>query len=168
MVVCLFNSYGCVHKSALVLLQGGALYQHKHDYWEFTAEVCHRESSQDSCCAPQEWNTESDAGRLQSFFFLLTLTYNNIGWWWRGYCSRVRPLWVQWSTGPIWSMACYCKWKYTYSFFTVWLLHMLQNLDGGGSSVSVSNGKVISKPTCIDIHVICERAVSSIACMKQP
>lgn len=47
------------------------------------------------------------------------------------------------------------------------LLLLLQNLDGGGSSVSVFRGHVISKPTCIDIHVICERSVSSIACMKE-
>lgn len=41
----------------------------------------------------------------------------------------------------------------------------LQNLDGGGSSVSVENGKVISRPTCGDDSFICEREVSSIACI---
>lgn len=39
------------------------------------------------------------------------------------------------------------------------------NLDGGGSSVSVFRGKVISKPTCLDIPVTCERAVTSITCI---
>lgn len=41
------------------------------------------------------------------------------------------------------------------------------NLDGGGSSVSVLNGKVISRPTCVDTPVpVCERAVTSITCIK--
>ena len=31
--------------------------------------------------------------------------------------------------------------------------------------MSVYNGDVVSKPTCIDISIICERSVSSIACM---
>jgi len=39
------------------------------------------------------------------------------------------------------------------------------NLDGGGSSVSVFNSTVISSPTCLDTSHICERNVSSIACI---
>lgn len=40
------------------------------------------------------------------------------------------------------------------------------NIDGGGSSVSVSEGKVISVPTCNDTPEVCERAVASIACVR--
>lgn len=40
------------------------------------------------------------------------------------------------------------------------------NLDGGGSAVTVSKGEVISKPTCDDTPVICERRVTSIICFK--
>jgi len=40
------------------------------------------------------------------------------------------------------------------------------NIDGGGSSVSVYKGKVISEPTCQDTPVICERAVASITCVR--
>ena len=42
-----------------------------------------------------------------------------------------------------------------------------QNLDGGGSSVSVYNGEVISRPTCMDTPFVCERAVTSITCVSQ-
>ena len=47
-------------------------------------------------------------------------------------------------------------------------LHFLvfQNLDGGGSSVSVYKGIVISKPTCFDTAFICERRVTTITCMQ--
>ena len=45
-------------------------------------------------------------------------------------------------------------------------LSLSQNLDGGGSSVSVYKGKVISKPTCLDIHFICQRPVTSITCIS--
>jgi N-acetylglucosamine-1-phosphodiester alpha-N-acetylglucosaminidase len=41
------------------------------------------------------------------------------------------------------------------------------NIDGGGSSVSVKNGKVISAPTCKDTPEICERAVANIACVRR-
>lgn len=41
------------------------------------------------------------------------------------------------------------------------------NVDGGGSSVSVSNGKVISYPTCNDTSEKCERSDASIACVKK-
>lgn len=41
------------------------------------------------------------------------------------------------------------------------------NIDGGGSSVSVKNGKVISAPTCNDTPEICERAVANIACVRR-
>ena len=41
------------------------------------------------------------------------------------------------------------------------------NLDGGGSSVSVHDGEVISQPTCKDTPEICERAVASIACVRR-
>lgn len=40
------------------------------------------------------------------------------------------------------------------------------NIDGGGSSVSVQYGTVISQPTCKDTAEICERAVASIACVR--
>jgi len=41
------------------------------------------------------------------------------------------------------------------------------NLDGGGSSVSVYNGKVISRPTCVDLpEPVCERPVTSITCVR--
>jgi exopolysaccharide biosynthesis protein len=40
-------------------------------------------------------------------------------------------------------------------------------LDGGGSSVSYYDGRVISSPTCTDtITRICERNVTSITCAK--
>ena len=41
------------------------------------------------------------------------------------------------------------------------------NLDGGGSSVSVLNGEVISRPTCVDTSKVCERDVTSITCVRQ-
>jgi hypothetical protein len=44
-------------------------------------------------------------------------------------------------------------------------IHSLINLDGGGSSVSVYDGQVISAPTCDDTGTICERAVASITCV---
>lgn len=44
-------------------------------------------------------------------------------------------------------------------------LQQAVNLDGGGSSVSAYQGRVISRPTCIDNSLVCEREVSSIACM---
>ena len=47
-----------------------------------------------------------------------------------------------------------------------WSLSLSQNLDGGGSSVSVYKGKVISKPTCLDTHFICQRPVTSITCIS--
>lgn len=40
------------------------------------------------------------------------------------------------------------------------------NIDGGGSSVSVLNGKYIDAPTCNDTPVTCERAVASITCVR--
>ena len=40
-----------------------------------------------------------------------------------------------------------------------------QNLDGGGSSVSVYRGQVVSRPTCTDTAIICERPVTSITCL---
>jgi exopolysaccharide biosynthesis protein len=40
------------------------------------------------------------------------------------------------------------------------------NIDGGGSSVSVEEGKIISQPTCNDTPEICERAVANIACVR--
>lgn len=47
-------------------------------------------------------------------------------------------------------------------------LYQAVNLDGGGSSVSWFRGGVISKPTCDDTgRRICERAVTSIMCVKQ-
>lgn len=41
------------------------------------------------------------------------------------------------------------------------------NIDGGGSSDAVLNGKVWSRPTCQDTpEPVCERAVTSITCIK--
>lgn len=40
------------------------------------------------------------------------------------------------------------------------------NIDGGGSSVSVYEGKIIDVPTCNDTPEMCERAVANIACVK--
>lgn len=39
------------------------------------------------------------------------------------------------------------------------------NLDGGGSAVSVLRGQVVSKPTCDDTPVVCERPVTTAACI---
>eukprot|EP01029_Cantina_marsupialis_P016157 TRINITY_DN358_c0_g1_i2.p1 TRINITY_DN358_c0_g1~~TRINITY_DN358_c0_g1_i2.p1 ORF type:complete len:276 (+),score=41.81 TRINITY_DN358_c0_g1_i2:66-893(+) len=39
-------------------------------------------------------------------------------------------------------------------------------LDGGGSSVSVKNGSVISHPTCMDAPFKCERKVNTITCIE--
>ena len=40
------------------------------------------------------------------------------------------------------------------------------NMDGGGSSVFVvQNGKVKSKPTCLDVPIICERPVTTVMCL---
>jgi exopolysaccharide biosynthesis protein len=47
------------------------------------------------------------------------------------------------------------------------VLHAI-NVDGGGSTVAVYQGRVISVPTCADTPVVCERAVTSIACVRQP
>jgi len=42
------------------------------------------------------------------------------------------------------------------------------NLDGGGSSTSVFDGKIINHPTCLDyIGIKCERPVASIVCIKE-
>jgi N-acetylglucosamine-1-phosphodiester alpha-N-acetylglucosaminidase len=41
------------------------------------------------------------------------------------------------------------------------------NIDGGGSSVSVHDGTVVSLPTCDDTPTICEREVQSIACVRR-
>lgn len=42
------------------------------------------------------------------------------------------------------------------------------NMDGGGSSVLVQqHGKVLSHPTCLDVPIPCERAVSSVLCLKK-
>ena len=42
----------------------------------------------------------------------------------------------------------------------------LLNLDGGGSSTTFFNGKVVGCPTCIDYNICCERKVTSIMCIK--
>ena len=41
------------------------------------------------------------------------------------------------------------------------------NIDGGGSSVSVSDGMVVDYPTCNDTSEKCERSVASFACVKK-
>jgi hypothetical protein len=43
----------------------------------------------------------------------------------------------------------------------------LVNIDGGGSAVSVQNGQVISKPTCNDTPVVCERPDASLTCVRK-
>ena len=40
------------------------------------------------------------------------------------------------------------------------------NLDGGGSSTFVQKGVVVDYPTCIDVHLRCERSVSTIMCVR--
>lgn len=45
-------------------------------------------------------------------------------------------------------------------------VHTAVNIDGGGSSVSVAEGKVVSVPTCNDTPEVCERAVASFTCVK--
>lgn len=40
------------------------------------------------------------------------------------------------------------------------------NIDGGGSSVSVYKGDVVSVPTCDDTSTVCEREVQSITCVE--
>lgn len=42
------------------------------------------------------------------------------------------------------------------------------NIDGGGSSTSYYNGKVINTPHCTDNTTVCEREVASITCVKLP
>jgi exopolysaccharide biosynthesis protein len=40
------------------------------------------------------------------------------------------------------------------------------NLDGGGSSVMVDeNHQIVSRPTCLDVPVVCERRVATILCI---
>eukprot|EP00040_Diaphanoeca_grandis_P020033 m.106243 g.106243 ORF g.106243 m.106243 type:complete len:273 (-) comp27706_c0_seq1:84-902(-) len=39
------------------------------------------------------------------------------------------------------------------------------NLDGGGSSVFVNNGKIYNHPTCIDTPAMCERPVTTVPCI---
>ena len=46
-------------------------------------------------------------------------------------------------------------------------VHSAVNIDGGGSSVSVENGELVSEPHCTDTVAVCERAVASIACVRK-
>jgi len=39
------------------------------------------------------------------------------------------------------------------------------NLDGGGSSVACSHGKLLSDPTCHDTPSVCERKVTTVTCV---
>lgn len=39
------------------------------------------------------------------------------------------------------------------------------NLDGGGSSVTVVKGSIVDFPTCHDVDVKCERAVTTMTCI---
>ena len=41
------------------------------------------------------------------------------------------------------------------------------NLDGGGSSVMVRGGEWVSRPTCNDTPALCERDVTTIACLRK-
>jgi len=43
----------------------------------------------------------------------------------------------------------------------------LVNVDGGGSSVSVEDGEVVSHPTCNDTPAECERSDASLTCVKK-
>jgi hypothetical protein len=43
----------------------------------------------------------------------------------------------------------------------------LINIDGGGSSVSIQDGEVISRPTCDDTGRVCERKDANIACVRR-
>jgi Phosphodiester glycosidase len=40
------------------------------------------------------------------------------------------------------------------------------NVDGGGSAATIANGTVIDKPTCDDTPRVCERAVTTILCVR--
>ncbi len=40
-------------------------------------------------------------------------------------------------------------------------------VSGGGSSVAVMNGVFIDQPTCKDTAYLCERAVTSFACVRR-
>lgn len=40
------------------------------------------------------------------------------------------------------------------------------NLDGGGSSTAILNGKIANHPTCIDTPLRCERPVTTVVCVK--
>jgi exopolysaccharide biosynthesis protein len=40
------------------------------------------------------------------------------------------------------------------------------NLDGGGSSTLVHNGKLVNRPFCMDVPITCERPVASVVCLK--
>jgi exopolysaccharide biosynthesis protein len=42
------------------------------------------------------------------------------------------------------------------------------NLDGGGSSTLVHQGRLINRPTCIDFLpvIACQRPVASVVCLK--
>jgi N-acetylglucosamine-1-phosphodiester alpha-N-acetylglucosaminidase len=46
-------------------------------------------------------------------------------------------------------------------------LYQAVNVDGGGSSTTIYKNKVVNKPTCVDTPLICERAVTTVACVKQ-
>jgi len=39
------------------------------------------------------------------------------------------------------------------------------NIDGGGSSESYYDGKIISSPTCVDNSTICERSIATACCI---
>jgi exopolysaccharide biosynthesis protein len=44
--------------------------------------------------------------------------------------------------------------------------HAAMNLDGGGSTAAVLNGKTYNTPHCADTWEVCERDVTSITCVK--
>lgn len=39
------------------------------------------------------------------------------------------------------------------------------NLDGGGSSTLIYQGRVHNRPMCLDIGLVCERPVASVICV---
>jgi exopolysaccharide biosynthesis protein len=42
------------------------------------------------------------------------------------------------------------------------------NMDGGGSSTMVYDLQVISRPTCLDIPLVCQRPVATVMCISPP
>lgn len=63
------------------------------------------------------------------------------------------------------SLAAGCSlWEFANLFLDLGAIQAV-NMDGGGSTTAVYNGKVFNKPHCADTWTVCERAVTSVACV---